>query len=128
MTLMQYQGRLHTASVCVSNDIQSRFSTPSLPNLGHIIQSLVSVVSVEHFQYLFFPFSDGNSEGLFNLSSTSGVLTLTRDLNKQAFPLYNSLTVTATDSGLPPLSTSVKVLEFLLYCLLTKFIHHTALF
>ncbi|POI27159.1 hypothetical protein CIB84_009091, partial [Bambusicola thoracicus] len=69
--------------------------------------SLVSAGSVEHFQYLFFPSSDGNSEGLFNLSSTSGVLTLTRDLNKQAFPLYNSLTVTATDSGLPPLSTSV---------------------
>ncbi|OXB76137.1 UNVERIFIED_CONTAM: hypothetical protein H355_005348 [Colinus virginianus] len=58
---------------------------------------------------IFYNITDGNSEGLFNLASTSGVLTLTRDLNKQAFPLYYSLTVTATDSGLPPLSTSVKV-------------------
>lgn len=38
---------------------------------------------------------------------------LTKDLSKQTVPLYYSLMVTATDSGLPPLSTSVKVLEFL---------------
>ncbi|XP_042680487.1 protocadherin Fat 4-like isoform X1 [Centrocercus urophasianus] len=58
---------------------------------------------------IFYNITGGNSERLFNLSSTSGVLTLTRDLNKQALPLYYSLAVTATDSGLPPLSTSVKV-------------------
>ncbi|XP_017677245.1 PREDICTED: protocadherin Fat 4-like [Lepidothrix coronata] len=51
----------------------------------------------------------GNSEGLFNLSSTTGELKLTRDLSKQTEPQYYSLNVTATDSGLPPLSTSVKV-------------------
>ncbi|XP_010288229.1 PREDICTED: protocadherin Fat 4-like, partial [Phaethon lepturus] len=58
---------------------------------------------------IFYNISDGNSEGLFSLSSTTGVLTLTRDLSKQTVPLYHSLMVTATDSGLPPLSTSVKV-------------------
>ncbi|XP_021248692.1 protocadherin Fat 4-like isoform X2 [Numida meleagris] len=58
---------------------------------------------------IFYNITDGNSEGLFSISSTTGVLTLTRDLSKQAFPLYYSLTVTATDSGLPLLSTSVKV-------------------
>lgn len=62
---------------------------------------------------LLFLSSGGNSEGLFGLSSTTGVLMLTRDLSKQTVPLYYSLMVTATDSGLPPLSTSVKVLEFL---------------
>ncbi|XP_009706137.1 PREDICTED: protocadherin Fat 4-like, partial [Cariama cristata] len=58
---------------------------------------------------IFYNISDGNSEGLFSLSSTTGVLMLTRDLSKQTVPLYYSLVVTATDSGLPPLSTSVKV-------------------
>ncbi|XP_061845642.1 cadherin EGF LAG seven-pass G-type receptor 1 [Colius striatus] len=58
---------------------------------------------------IFYNISDGNSEGLFSLSSTTGVLVLTRDLTKQTVPQYYSLTVTATDSGLPPLSTSVKV-------------------
>ncbi|KAM7118497.1 cadherin EGF LAG seven-pass G-type receptor 2-like [Ciconia maguari] len=58
---------------------------------------------------IFYNISAGNSEGLFSLSSTTGVLTLTRDLSKQTVPLYYSLIVTATDSGLPPLSTSVKV-------------------
>ncbi|KAM6407361.1 protocadherin Fat 4-like [Pluvialis apricaria] len=58
---------------------------------------------------IFYSISGGNSDGLFSLSSTTGVLTLTRDLSKQTVPLYYSLTVTATDSGLPPLSTSVKV-------------------
>ncbi|KAM6280962.1 cadherin-6-like [Porphyrio hochstetteri] len=51
----------------------------------------------------------GNSEGLFSLSSTTGELTLTRDLTKQTVPIYYSLMVTATDSGPSPLSTSVKV-------------------
>ncbi|XP_009951759.1 PREDICTED: protocadherin Fat 4-like, partial [Leptosomus discolor] len=58
---------------------------------------------------IFYSISGGNSEGLFNLSTNTGVLTLTRDLSKQTVPLYYSLTVTAMDSGLPPLSTSVKV-------------------
>ncbi|PKU40343.1 protocadherin fat 4-like [Limosa lapponica baueri] len=58
---------------------------------------------------IFYNISGGNSDGLFSLSSTTGVLTLTRDLSKQTVPLYYSLIVTATDSGLPPLSTSVKV-------------------
>ncbi|XP_075004052.1 protocadherin Fat 4-like [Calonectris borealis] len=58
---------------------------------------------------IFYNISDGNSDGLFSLSSTTGELTLTRDLSKQTVPLYYSLKVTATDSGLPPLSTSVKV-------------------
>nr|XP_009672244.1 PREDICTED: protocadherin Fat 4-like [Struthio camelus australis] len=58
---------------------------------------------------IFYNITDGNSEGLFNLSSTTGQLTLTRDLSKQTVPLYYSLTVTATDLGLPPLSSSVKV-------------------
>ncbi|XP_010573137.1 PREDICTED: protocadherin Fat 4-like [Haliaeetus leucocephalus] len=58
---------------------------------------------------IFYNISGGNSEGLFGLSSTTGVLMLTRDLSKQTVPLYYSLMVTATDSGLPPLSTSVKV-------------------
>ncbi|XP_008939523.1 PREDICTED: protocadherin Fat 4-like, partial [Merops nubicus] len=58
---------------------------------------------------IFYNISDGNSESLFSLSSTTGVLTLTRDLSKQDVPLYYSLVVTATDSGLPPLSASVKV-------------------
>ncbi|XP_035408751.1 protocadherin Fat 4-like [Cygnus atratus] len=58
---------------------------------------------------IFYNITDGNSEGLFSLSSTTGELTLTRDLHSQAVLLYYSLTITATDSGLPPLSTSVKV-------------------
>ncbi|XP_072783487.1 protocadherin Fat 4 isoform X1 [Taeniopygia guttata] len=58
---------------------------------------------------IFYNISGGNSEGLFSLSSTTGELRLTRDLSKQTVPLYYSLNVTATDSGLPPLSTSVKV-------------------
>ncbi|XP_025919928.1 protocadherin Fat 1-like [Apteryx rowi] len=58
---------------------------------------------------IFYSITDGNSEGLFNLSSTTGQLNLTRDLSKQTVPLYYSLTVTATDLGVPPLSTSVKV-------------------
>ncbi|XP_074673251.1 protocadherin Fat 4-like isoform X1 [Strix aluco] len=58
---------------------------------------------------IFYNISGGNSEGLFSLSSATGVLTLTRDLSKQTVPLYYSLLVTATDSGVPPLSTSVKV-------------------
>ncbi|KAI1240359.1 hypothetical protein IHE44_0008776 [Lamprotornis superbus] len=58
---------------------------------------------------IFYNISGGNSEGLFNLSSTTGELKLTRDLSKQTVPLYYSLNVTATDWGLPPLSTSVKV-------------------
>ncbi|KAM6084893.1 protocadherin Fat 4-like [Theristicus caerulescens] len=58
---------------------------------------------------IFYNISAGNSEGLFSLSSTTGELRLTRDLSKQTVPLYYSLMVTATDSGLPPLSTSVKV-------------------
>ncbi|KAK2531739.1 Kiaa1841, partial [Columba guinea] len=53
--------------------------------------------------------SDGNSEGLFSLSSATGELRLTRDLTAQTDPVYYSLNITATDSGLPPLSTSVKV-------------------
>ncbi|XP_010223947.1 PREDICTED: protocadherin Fat 4-like, partial [Tinamus guttatus] len=51
----------------------------------------------------------GNSEGLFHLSSSTGQLNLTRDLSEQSVPLYYSLTVTATDFGVPPLSTSAKV-------------------
>ncbi|XP_054036153.1 protocadherin Fat 4-like [Dryobates pubescens] len=58
---------------------------------------------------IFYNISGGNSEGLFSLSSTTGVLTLTRDLSKQSVLLYYSLMVTATDMGLPPLSTSVTV-------------------
>ncbi|XP_013037677.3 protocadherin Fat 4-like isoform X2 [Anser cygnoides] len=58
---------------------------------------------------IFYNITDGNSEGLFSLSSTTGELTLTRDLHSQAVLLHYSLTITATDSGLPPLSTSVKV-------------------
>ncbi|XP_010132124.1 PREDICTED: protocadherin Fat 4-like [Buceros rhinoceros silvestris] len=58
---------------------------------------------------IFYNISGGNPDGLFSLSSATGVLTLTRDLSKQTSPLYYSLMVTATDSGLPPLSTSVKV-------------------
>ncbi|XP_017600750.1 PREDICTED: protocadherin Fat 4 [Corvus brachyrhynchos] len=58
---------------------------------------------------ILYSISGGNSEGLFSLSSATGELRLTRDLSKQTVPLYYSLNVTATDSGLPPLSTSVKV-------------------
>ncbi|XP_030347049.1 protocadherin Fat 4-like [Strigops habroptila] len=58
---------------------------------------------------IFYNISDGNSEGLFSLSSTTGELRLTRDLSELSAPVYYSLIVTATDSGLPPLSTSVKV-------------------
>ncbi|XP_010077814.1 PREDICTED: protocadherin Fat 4-like, partial [Pterocles gutturalis] len=58
---------------------------------------------------IFYSISGGNSDGLFSLSSTTGELILTGDLSKQTVPLYYSLMVTATDSGLPPLSTSVKV-------------------
>ncbi|XP_056344157.1 protocadherin Fat 4-like [Oenanthe melanoleuca] len=58
---------------------------------------------------IFYNISGGNSEDLFSLSNTTGELKLTRDLSKQSVPLYYSLNVTATDSGLPPLSTSVKV-------------------
>ncbi|KAK2523218.1 hypothetical protein Q9966_012281 [Columba livia] len=53
--------------------------------------------------------SDGNSEGLFSLSSATGELRLTTDLTAQTDPVYYSLNIAATDSGLPPLSTSVKV-------------------
>ncbi|XP_009578906.1 PREDICTED: protocadherin Fat 4-like, partial [Fulmarus glacialis] len=65
--------------------------------------------SMGYDEGIFYNISDGNSDGLFSLSSTTGELTLTRDLSKQTVPLYYSLKVTATDSGLPPLSTSVKV-------------------
>ncbi|KAM6367546.1 protocadherin Fat 4-like [Alca torda] len=65
--------------------------------------------SMGYDEGIFYNISGGNSDGLFSLSSTTGVLTLTRDLSKQIAPLYYSLIVTATDSGLPPLSTSVKV-------------------
>ncbi|XP_068868138.1 protocadherin Fat 4-like [Aphelocoma coerulescens] len=58
---------------------------------------------------ILYSISGGNSEGLFSLSTATGELRLTRDLSKQTVPLYYSLNVTATDSGLPPLSTSVKV-------------------
>ncbi|KAF2987751.1 hypothetical protein EK904_015163 [Melospiza melodia maxima] len=58
---------------------------------------------------IFYNISGGNSEGLFSLSSSTGELRLTRDLSTQTVPLYYSLNVTATDSGLPPLSASVKV-------------------
>ncbi|XP_059699426.1 protocadherin Fat 4-like [Haemorhous mexicanus] len=58
---------------------------------------------------IFYTISGGNSEGLFSLSSSTGELRLTRDLSTQTVPLYYSLNVTATDSGLPPLSASVKV-------------------
>lgn len=72
--------------------------------------------------------SDGNSEGLFSLSSATGELRLTRDLTAQTDPIYYSLNITATDSGLPPLSTSVKVLTFLPCCLLVQFIPWIVLF
>ncbi|XP_075606136.1 protocadherin Fat 4 [Balearica regulorum gibbericeps] len=65
--------------------------------------------SKDYDEGIFYNISGGNSEGLFSLSSTTGELTLTRDLSKQTDPLYYSLMVTATDLGLPPLSTSVKV-------------------
>nr|XP_026649047.1 protocadherin Fat 4 [Zonotrichia albicollis] len=58
---------------------------------------------------IFYNISGGNSEGLFSLSSSTGELRLTRALSTQTAPQYHSLNVTATDSGLPPLSASVKV-------------------
>ncbi|KAL9863596.1 protocadherin Fat 4-like [Geothlypis trichas] len=58
---------------------------------------------------IFYNISGGNSEDLFSLSSSTGELRLTRDLSTQTAPLYHSLNVTATDSGLPPLAASVKV-------------------
>lgn len=78
---------------------------------------------------LLFVFSGGNSEDLFSLSSSTGELRLTRDLSTQTAPLYHSLSVTATDSGLPPLAASVKVPTFLPGPLLTaQLIPQIALF
>ncbi|XP_050172457.1 protocadherin Fat 4-like [Myiozetetes cayanensis] len=65
--------------------------------------------SKDYDEGIIYSITGGNSEGLFSLSSTTGVLQLTRDLSKQTEPQYHSLNVTATDSGSPPLSASVKV-------------------
>ncbi|XP_027549048.1 protocadherin Fat 4-like [Neopelma chrysocephalum] len=65
--------------------------------------------SKDYDEGIIYSITGGNSEDLFSLSSTTGELRLTRDLSKQTEPQYHSLDVTATDSGLPPLSTSVKV-------------------
>ncbi|XP_043399090.1 protocadherin Fat 4-like [Chelonia mydas] len=58
---------------------------------------------------IYYNLTGGNFEGLFKISSIMGQITLTRDIVKQTTTVQYSLMVTATDSGLPPLSTSVKV-------------------
>ncbi|XP_028927738.1 protocadherin Fat 4-like isoform X2 [Ornithorhynchus anatinus] len=58
---------------------------------------------------IYYNITDGNFEGLYKITSSTGQITLTRDLTKLNTTVMNSLTVSAMDSGQPPLSTSVKV-------------------
>ncbi|MEE6474652.1 hypothetical protein FKM82_010452 [Ascaphus truei] len=53
--------------------------------------------------------TDGDSEGLFVISNATGHIFLIKDLPKHNTSVYYVLTVTATDTGVPPLSASVKV-------------------
>ncbi|XP_069624991.1 protocadherin Fat 4-like isoform X2 [Ranitomeya imitator] len=53
--------------------------------------------------------SGDNRENLFSIANATGHIFLTKDLPLHSFPEYYVITVTCTDSGKPPLSTSVKV-------------------
>ncbi|XP_056419607.1 protocadherin Fat 4-like [Hyla sarda] len=53
--------------------------------------------------------SGNNSEELFSIANGTGHIFLTKDLPIHSSPEYYALTVTCTDSGAPPQSTSVKV-------------------
>ncbi|XP_073421125.1 protocadherin Fat 4-like isoform X5 [Dendrobates tinctorius] len=53
--------------------------------------------------------SGENRENLFSIANATGHIFLTKDLPLHSFPEYYEFTVTCTDSGEPPLSTSVKV-------------------
>ncbi|XP_053568619.1 protocadherin Fat 4-like [Bombina bombina] len=53
--------------------------------------------------------TDGNSEGLFVISNSTGHIFLIKDLPKHNNLLSYALTITATDIGVPPLSTATKV-------------------
>eukprot|EP00111_Clytia_hemisphaerica_P005933 TCONS_00017188-protein len=49
----------------------------------------------------------GNHDGHFHIHAQTGVLQTTQPLDREAEALYN-LTITASDDGQPPLSTSIK--------------------
>ncbi|XP_073528422.1 protocadherin Fat 4-like isoform X10 [Phyllobates terribilis] len=53
--------------------------------------------------------SGENRENLFSIANATGHIFLTKDLPLHSFPEYYVFTVTCTDSGEPPQSTSVKV-------------------
>ncbi|XP_077138841.1 protocadherin Fat 4-like isoform X3 [Ranitomeya variabilis] len=53
--------------------------------------------------------SGESRENLFSIANATGHIFLTKDLPLHSFPEYYVITVTCTDSGEPPLSTSVKV-------------------
>ncbi|XP_030052038.1 protocadherin Fat 4 isoform X2 [Microcaecilia unicolor] len=59
---------------------------------------------------IYYNITDGNLESLFEISSAKGQIILTKHLPKLSTVVHHSLTVSATDAGVPPLSTSVKVM------------------